>query len=171
VKTTNPYHSARYRWRANQKIILYCLTEGGGRIRYFGITQRPANRLKHHLNHLKQDNHGNKKVAWIANCIRKGTAVKMVVLKECASIEEAARLEKRLVAVFKSAFDLVNTAPGGIHAGPRGGVRKAHVWTITVKHRSGLRLHFHSDETENGLTRKPWRIARNVETVMRMLST
>lgn len=90
---------------------LYCLTENGTRVRYFGITRKShAVRFLEHVSSLKRSGLKTRKCDWMASCLCSGIQVVSVLLRSGLNLKEALRLERVLIRVFAKAFKLVNSA-------------------------------------------------------------
>lgn len=94
---------------AEENYTLYCLTESGSRVRYFGITKEThSHRLQEHINE-SMNGDGKRKSVWIRECFEKGTKIQCHALKSSLSKKRALLLESSMIRLFQSAFDLVNT--------------------------------------------------------------
>lgn len=110
------------------KFTVYCLAEKRrGGIRYFGVTAGPLyKRLKEHLKEANQMKRWTPKLAWIRARIKSGKGIKILRIRRCLSLEAASKLEFSLIEIFKTAFNLTNSAPGGLvkaHGKSSGGIR------------------------------------------------
>lgn len=95
--------------KAEGNYTLYCLTENGVRVRYFGITKEHHNhRLCEHINEAMNGD-GKRKSVWIRGCFEKGSKVQCHAIKTGMCKERALLLESSLIRLFQNAFDLVNT--------------------------------------------------------------
>lgn len=93
---------------------VYCLLEDGCHVRYFGITRQPPNRrFLAHMAEAKKASSSSHKNNWIRKCSEEGKSVSIKVLKSNITRSRACRIEKLLIALFISAFRLVNYLEGG----------------------------------------------------------
>ena len=89
---------------------IYCLLERDSSVRYFGITnKKPEERLAEHLAESQRGGFQSKKTAWINRCLQSGIKIGVRLIKNNLSKHDAFRLERLLVRVFASAFNLVNS--------------------------------------------------------------
>ena len=90
--------------------FIYCLTEPhSGEIRYVGKSNKPAERLRHHL----KDKTACHRTVWLAKLSREGSRPIVVPLEECS--EEIWQERERYWIAFlrKNGADLVNGTEGG----------------------------------------------------------
>lgn len=80
-------------------------------IRYIGISCRPRKRLHNHVNGSSEANHRSH---WIRSVVGCGAEIRMVVLMEGLSVEEAKTNEVELIAYHRTnGTNLVNSTAGG----------------------------------------------------------
>ena len=88
---------------------LYCLTEGGVRVRYFGITKElGSHRFQEHINESRNGDRKLKSV-WIRECAKNGIETRCHTIRENLTKRRALHLESMLIRLFQTAFGLVNS--------------------------------------------------------------
>lgn len=128
------------------KYTLYCLSETDRTgLRYFGVTTKKLYaRLREHIAEAKTTTRLSPKVKWIRSRLSSGHNIKILRIRRFLDIEDASRLESRMVSTFKTSFNLVNSAPGGIVKAHGKSAEGIKAW---LKRRIKMRIYVIDHET------------------------
>lgn len=81
--------------------------------RYVGYTSDIKKRLSDHINDAKYNKCVSHKVNWIKNLIKENTELKIVEICKVQKLEDTLITEIKLVAAYKTLFNLTNSTSGG----------------------------------------------------------
>lgn len=85
-----------------------------GDIKYVGRTINPRNRMRNHIYEAKKNNK-NKRERWIVSLLRKNEEpVMRIMWVGLLTNDDAIRVEKKLISVFRKKFDLKNGDDKGL---------------------------------------------------------
>lgn len=92
---------------------VYCLAEGGKRVRYIGITnQLVAKRLAQHMADRERGQNLHKE-NWLRSCAARNIKVTIHVVRAGLTANQACWIEELLIKLLKGPFNLTNSHSGG----------------------------------------------------------
>lgn len=92
---------------------VYCLAEGGKRVRYIGITnQHVTKRLAQHLADRQRGQNLHKE-NWLRSCAARNIEVTIHVVRSGLTAKQACLVEELLIRLLKRPFNLTNSHAGG----------------------------------------------------------